>query len=323
MDVALIIVGAIVLLNLIGFIISKILGRNELQGINPCGKLVEVSGKRMHVYANGNEGNGKETIILLPGLNVILPSVDFKPLMDELSVSYNVVSVEYFGYGFSDETNTPRTNENYVEEIRQTLTTAGFKPPYILMPYSASGIYAEYYAAKYPQEVKALILLDTTSSAEKDTTTPPRWVFGITKLQQATGFTRITNPLLLPKVVGITVENGYTEKDIKNILKFANHVYNETLINQNVSFPTCVDEVIEMDFPTSVPVLAIRADTYSKGKWPKYISDHMKKLGKNAESTVIAGSSHASIYHNHKHRKSVCEAVEQFLEQNDYAKILI
>jgi len=313
MTALLVIIAIVVLLNIIGLITNKVISRNELQGIKPYGKLVDVNGKRIHVYAKGEYGNGKETIVLLPGLNVILPSADFDPLMCELSDNYNVVSVEYFGYGFSDKTETPRTNENYVDEIRQALTATGFYPPYILMPYSASGIYSEFYATKYPDELKALILLDTTSSAEKEMAMPPRFVFNITKLQQATGFTRIINPLLLPKIVGLTAENGYTEKHIKDILKFASHVNNDTLIDQNVRFPDNVLEVMGLDFPTKVPVLVIRADTYSNGKWPNYVNIHLKKLGDHAKREVIKGSTHTSIYHNRKHRKAVCEAVETFI----------
>jgi pimeloyl-ACP methyl ester carboxylesterase len=64
----------------------------------------------MHVYALGDGG---KTIVLLPGFGVSLPSADFGPLMRELSKEYTVVCVEYFGIGFSDRTDTPRTNENY------------------------------------------------------------------------------------------------------------------------------------------------------------------------------------------------------------------
>jgi len=321
MMIALIIVGAIILLNIIGFIITKIVSRNELQNIKPYGKFVDVNGKRMHIYAKGYEDNGKETIVLLPGLGVILPSVDFRPLIDELSNNYNVVSVEYFGYGFSDNTDTSRTNENYVEEIRKSLTVAGFRPPYVLMPYSASGIYAEYYATKYPEEVKALILLDTTSSAEKDTLTPPRFVFSIQKFQQATGLPRLLNPLVLPKAVGLTAENGYSKEEIKSLLAFANHVVNDTIIEQNVQFPANVLEVMDMKLPADMPVLAIKSDEYSKGKMQQYLERHVKKLGEHAEHKVITGSNHANIYHDRKHRKTVCEAVEQFLGRSDSVQI--
>jgi len=106
---------------------------------------VEVNEQKMHVYSMGN---GEKTVVLLPGFGVSLPSADFGPLMRELSKEYTAVCIEYFGIGFSDRTDAPRTSENYTKEIRTALSLAGFKPPYVLMPHSASGIYNEYYAAK-------------------------------------------------------------------------------------------------------------------------------------------------------------------------------
>jgi len=309
MMIVLIIVGAIVFLNVISFVINKVLSRNELSSVKPTGKLVEVNGKHMHITSMGT---GEQTIVLLPGLGIPLPSVDYRPFMQELAEKYTVVCVEYFGYGFSDGTSTPRTNANYVEETRQALTLAGFKPPYILMPYSASGIYAEYHATKYPQEVEALIMLDTTSSAEKSPNVP-RFVFILSKISQAIGMMRFLNPILIPKFMGLNAKNGYGPTEISDFMKFSNHSLNDTIINQNIHFSDNTIEIMAMDFPAEVPVLAIKADTYKKGTWKKYMTDHMKKLGTHAQCKVIPGSTHGSIYHDLGHRTAVREAIEEFL----------
>ena len=305
------IIAVILGINLISFILKKLLSRNELDGIKPLGKLVKVNGRKMHVHSMGN---GEKTIVLLPGLGIPLPSVDFAPLMRELSKKYTVVCVEFFGYGFSDQTDTPRTNKNYTEEIRQALAGAGFKPPYILMPYSASGIYCEYYATKYPQEVEGLILLDTTSSAEKEASIPG-FVIKITKFQRAIGIMRFLNPLILPKATGITKNNGYSEQEIKEILKFANHAGNDTIDNQLMEHHATILEVMDMEFPKEVPVLMLSADGYKKGKWEKYRANHLKKLGEHAKYKVIEGSNHSNIYHDMSYRKVVCETVSDFVEK--------
>jgi len=104
---------------------------------------VDVYDGQMHVYSMGN---GEKTIVLFPGMGIGLPSADFGPLMRKLSEKYTVVTVEYFGVGFSSETSKPRTSENYVDEIRIALNQAGFEAPYVLMPHSISSVYSEYYA---------------------------------------------------------------------------------------------------------------------------------------------------------------------------------
>ncbi|OOM06414.1 alpha/beta hydrolase [Clostridium saccharobutylicum] len=136
--------------------VRKYLEKND---VKPLGMMVEVDGKKMHVYS---EGEGDKTILLMPGLGSIAPSIDFKPLIEELKSDFRVVVVEPFGYGFSDETTKERSAENIVNETRIALKEANIDGPYILMPHSISGIYAEYYAAVYPKEVEAIIMLDTT-----------------------------------------------------------------------------------------------------------------------------------------------------------------
>ena len=301
----LIILGIIVGLNIIGFAINKIFFADELKSIEPYGQMVEVNGNKMHVYTMGE---GDRTIVLLPGYGVALPSADFGPLMRELSEDYTVVCVEYFGIGFSDQVDTPRTNENYTEEIRAALSQAGFAPPYVLMPHSASGIYSEYYAAKYPDEVSAIVMMDTTATAKVDAKNPPRIAYSIGKLQQATMFTRLINSLV-PSTQ--KVENGYTEKEIGDYRRFAYHVLNDTIIDQSLRQVENINEVSAMPFPPDIPVLKLISSQSQEKPGPEYQEKHLARLGDNAESTVI-DSTHF-MYQTHAGK--ISEETEAFLEK--------
>jgi hypothetical protein len=75
---------------LCGFIVNKVAFKDELKTIQPYGKLVEVNGKKMHVYSIGS---GEKKIVLLPGLCVSLPSAEFDPLMRELRKDYTVICI--------------------------------------------------------------------------------------------------------------------------------------------------------------------------------------------------------------------------------------
>ncbi len=282
MTVFAIIIGIIVCLNIIGFAINQIFFSNELEAVTPYGQIIEVNEHKMHVYSMGD---GEKTIVLLPGFGVSLPSADFGPLMRALSKEYTVVCIEYFGIGFGDQTETPRTNENYTEEIRTALSLAGLKAPYVLMPHSASGVYSEYYAAKYPDEVSAIIMLDTTSTAIKGTEkNPPEFVYGIGKLQQACGLTRISYGLMPPSQ---KVENGYTEKEISDYKLFAYHVLNDTIIDQSLRMLDNINEVKAIAFPQGIPVLKLISSQSEKKAGTEYQTNHLNRLGVKAESKII------------------------------------
>ena len=302
------IIGIVVLINLVSLIINQVFLRHELDNLIPYGKLVEVNDRNMHIYSMGA---GDKTIVLLPGFGVPLPSADFAPLMRELSNEYTVVCVEYFGVGFSDETDVQRTNENYTQEIRTALSKTGFAPPYVLMPHSGSGIYSEYYATKYPNEVSAIIMLDTTSSAKTEANVP-KFVLELSKVQQAIGISRIFNPLIVSSVLSIKEVYGYTQQEINDYTKFINHVNNDTIIDQTYRLNENILEVMSMEFPSVVPVLKIVASETAEGKQTgkEYQNAHINRLGKNAQWTVIEGNHF--IYH--RNVAAILDATNEFLQ---------
>ncbi len=278
----LILFGFYISISIIALAINSFLSRGELDNIMPYGEMVDVGENKMHVYSMGN---GQETIVLLPGLGVALPSADFGPLMRELSKNHTVVTIEYFGIGFSDLIDTPRTNKNYVNEVRTALEKAGFKPPYVLMPHSASGIYSEYYAAIYPNEVSSIIMLDTTSTALINEDTQPDFIYSLTKLAQAVGNTRLA-AMLIPETK--LVENGYTEEEIEHYRLFSFHAVNDTMINQAKMITDNVKEVNKLPFPEDIPVLKLIAQETIKAMAEQdkddgmgYQDDHLSRLANN------------------------------------------
>lgn len=154
-SILIVVLALIIIITIIGQVRKYI----ERHDVKPLGIEVNVNDNKMHVYS---VGSGKKTIVLMPGLGTTVPSIDFKPLISELSKEFKVVVVEPFGYGFSDKTLKERSVENIVDETRNALKASNIDGSYILMPHSISGVYAQYYAATYPKEVEAIIMLDTT-----------------------------------------------------------------------------------------------------------------------------------------------------------------
>ena len=62
----------------------------------------------------------------------------------------------------SSDTKEERTVEEIVEEYRMALKYSTSTKQYILMAHSIGGMYAEYWASLYPDEVEAIIYLDAT-----------------------------------------------------------------------------------------------------------------------------------------------------------------
>ena len=126
---------------------------------NPIGQFLQIDGHNMNVLV---KGQGPRTLVFLSGLGTTSPVLDFKALYSQLEDEFRIVVPEKFGYGFSDIVKSSRSFAESVELYRRCLTDLGIEGPYILCAHSISGLEAMLWAQKYPQEVAAIVGLDTT-----------------------------------------------------------------------------------------------------------------------------------------------------------------
>jgi pimeloyl-ACP methyl ester carboxylesterase len=91
--------------------------------------------------------------------NKVLPEIS----NDTTTFAYNRP-----GYGNSDSVATPRDGLHIVNELRALLRDIDMRPPYILVGHSMGGLYMQFYARRYPEEVIALILVDSTHPQQLD-----------------------------------------------------------------------------------------------------------------------------------------------------------
>ncbi len=153
-----IVLAAAVLFLLACFVYHRICLARESALLTPPGTMVDVGGRRMHVYT---EGAGEKTLVFLSGGGTCAPVWDFKSLYSHLSGEYRIAVVEKFGYGYSDDSGgRSRDIDTILEDSRRALLGAGVEGPYVLCPHSMSGLEAIRWAQKYPDEVEAITGLD-------------------------------------------------------------------------------------------------------------------------------------------------------------------
>jgi len=265
-------------------------------------------------------GSGSKTIVLMPGWGVPLPTTDFAPLMRDLSQKYTVCTIEFFGYGLSDSTDRPHTNKNYVQEIREALKLAGLKPPYVLMPHSAAGIYCEYYAIKYPQEVEGLVLLDTSPTVESYTnklTFPEKELESLAK-HKSSKFGLWLNRVLGSLILLIQgekqehIQAGYTKDEVIEVSNTPNHM--PTLVAQMRALPDNVREILSLNTQLELPILLLSSGQMKEDtEHQKYLQAHLEKLGKHTKHMFVDGSTHIDIIWRRDSRKVICQEVDTFL----------
>ncbi len=93
---------------------------------------------------------------------------NWKQVIPEISKEATTFAYNRPGYGHSAPTSTPRDGGHIVDELRTLLRSQGLSPPYILVGHSLGGLYMQLFARRYPDEVSALILVDSTHPKQFD-----------------------------------------------------------------------------------------------------------------------------------------------------------
>jgi len=85
---------------------------------------------------------------------------EWRDLQARLARSAMVITFERAGYGDSGEGPMPRNSAIEAAELRAMLEQLGLPGPFVLVGHSLGGLNAQVFAARYPDEVAALVLLD-------------------------------------------------------------------------------------------------------------------------------------------------------------------
>ena len=125
----------------------------------PPGKLVDVNGTKLHIRAEGPK-NDLPTLILESGAG---NDTDvFHWVAEGLKNDIRVVRYDREGKWFSESSKDSITSEFYAHQLHKLLEKNGEKPPYILVGHSMGGPYNRIFRDLYPNEVKALVFLDSS-----------------------------------------------------------------------------------------------------------------------------------------------------------------
>ena len=155
------IAGLLLLSALVGVGYQKAGERRDRRFHPPPGKFVDLGTHRLHLL---EEGQGNPTIILEAGL--MSTNLSWTDIRRKLAESYRVVTYDRAGLGWSDIGPMPRTAERIVDELHSLLELAAIPPPYVLVGHSFGGLTMPLFAARYPEKIAGMVLVDPVVPAE-------------------------------------------------------------------------------------------------------------------------------------------------------------
>jgi pimeloyl-ACP methyl ester carboxylesterase len=142
----------------------------------PPGELVDIGGRRLHLW---RAGEGRPVVVIATSLGE--PGHGWAAIQRRLAQHTTVVLYDRAGLGWSEEGPWP-TGKRTVEDLHALLHAARVPPPYVLVGHSAGGLHVRLYAARHPEQVAGLVLVDASH--------PDQWH----RLRQHCGGWRFSQP---------------------------------------------------------------------------------------------------------------------------------
>ena len=197
----------------------------------PSGNLIDVGGYKLHINSTG-EKNSKPTLVLESGAGA--PGEHLHWISENLKDSIRVVRYDRAGIGYSDFGFSDNNVEAAVKDLHKLLELAGESPPYIMAGHSYGGHYIRIFTKLYPEEVAAMVFLDSSNpdAGERlNLPSTPWWFNSMYEIGAVLGdlgvlhlYDKIKGPILwapgLPeKITERTKDYSYDGKFIRGYLR--------------------------------------------------------------------------------------------------------
>jgi pimeloyl-ACP methyl ester carboxylesterase len=121
------------------------------------GQSYDVGGHQLHLDCTGS---GSPTVVLQSGLGEFSPH--WTHVVRAINPTTRVCAYDRAGQGWSDDLPYVQDGIEAAADLHRLLTRAGEKGPFVLAGHSTGGTYAMTFAARYPEEVAGMVLLDST-----------------------------------------------------------------------------------------------------------------------------------------------------------------
>ncbi len=133
------------------------------------GQLIDVGGHSLHLNCSGS---GRPTVILEPAAGGM--SSDLAWITPAVARDTRVCVYDRAGRGWSEPADSPQDGAQIATDLHTLLQRGHVPGPYVLAGHSFGGLYALTFAARYPDEVAGMVLVDSTEpgSAATPATSP-------------------------------------------------------------------------------------------------------------------------------------------------------
>jgi pimeloyl-ACP methyl ester carboxylesterase len=156
--------AVLLVLAVLGAIYQAIATARAERAHPPPGEMIGVGGYKLHIDC---VGRGSPTVVLDAALGAT--SASWIWMQREVSGITRVCAYDRAGMGWSERGSEPRDAKQISSELHTLLESPAIEQgPYVLVGHSFGGLYMQTYAARYPDEVVGVVLVDSSHPEQFD-----------------------------------------------------------------------------------------------------------------------------------------------------------
>ena len=266
---------AMLLVFAIGGAIATVSDANGLGASSQTGRLIDVGGHRLYIECTGT---GSPVVVLQSGLGE--SSSYWGRIAPALAPSTTVCAYDRAGHGRSDTVAAPQDGIALATDLHTMLERADVPGPYVLVGHSSGGPYVRAFAARYPDQIAGMVLLDAqpadafTVLPDYPTTYPMlRTVYSLSQPLARIG--------LLGPILGLPVDQS-TPAAARGAR------------DEIVALPAALQQALAFKSLGDRPLIVITAGSGQQTGWLE-AQDRLPSLSTNSTHRVLPAATHTSL----------------------------
>jgi pimeloyl-ACP methyl ester carboxylesterase len=255
-----------------------------------AGRMVDVGGYRLYLACRGT---GSPTVVLVNGLGEDTPSWAW--IVKNVARDTRVCVYDRAGLGWSESAPGPQDGVQVAADLHTLLERAAVPGPYVLAGHSVGGTYALIFAARYPQQVAGMVLLDSST---------PRQFTALPDYPAAYAMGRRLTALLPPLArVGLLRLAGGGFGGLPPQARSQELVLAATtreLSSQRAEWsqlPAVFTQAQALTSLVGKPLIVVTAGLGQQAGWPA-AQYQLARLSANSLQRTVAGADHTALLYN-------------------------
>jgi pimeloyl-ACP methyl ester carboxylesterase len=270
------------------------------------GQLIDVGGHRLHLSCTGS---GTPTVVLEPGAGEMSSNLGW--IAPAVARATGVCVYDRAGRGWSEPADTAQDGAQIATDLHTLLQRGHVPGPYVLAGHSFGGLYVLTFAARYPEEVAGMVLVDSTApaSAARAGTPSPGHGGSDDALSRVSALVSTPARLGLARLYGQSAFGSLPPRSRDEVrASVATASTLRSTIDEYVQATASSEQAAALGDFADKPLIVLTAGSGHDAAWSA-AQNRMATLSTNSMHRIIDGATHEDLIANQEDAAATTQAI--------------